>query len=147
MKANSGMKLTGSIKVTIFDKNGQVKDQEQIDNLVVTAGKVWAAEMLTNVPPTAMSHLAVGSGAAAPAIGDAALGSELGRVALDSQTHSAQKVTFIATFPAGTATGAVAEAGIFNAVAAGTMLNRVTFTVKNKDATDSMVIDWDLNVN
>jgi hypothetical protein len=51
-------------------------------------------------------------------------------------------IQFQATFPAGTGTGALTEAAILNAASAGTMLNRVVFSVINKGALDSLTITW-----
>jgi hypothetical protein len=91
--------------------------------------------------------MAVGSSSTAPANGDTALGGELGRVALTSSTASGAIATYIATFPAGTGTGAVVEAGIFNASSSGTMLCRTTFSVVNKGADDAMSITWAITVS
>lgn len=46
----------------------------------------------------------------------------------------------VATFAAGTGTGALTEAGIFNASSAGTMLNRVVFATVNKGASDTLIV-------
>ena len=80
-----------------------------------------------------MSHMALGSGTTAAAAGDTDLGSILGsREALDSTTVSTNTITYVASFEAGDGTGAVTEAGIFNASTGGTMLCRVVFSEINK---------------
>jgi hypothetical protein len=56
-------------------------------------------------------------------------------------------VTYVATFSAGTGTGAVVEAGIFNAASAGTMLCRTVFAVVNKGVDDAMTITWQITVS
>ena len=96
---------------------------------------------------TAMSHMAIGSGSTAAAAGDTALGSQLGRVALTSTTVSSAVVTYVASFPAGTGTGAVTEAAILNASSGGTMLCRTVFSVVNKGAQDSMTVTWTVTVS
>ena len=143
---NEQIKVTGDVTVTITGKDGQVKDQRQIKNLVVTTGKQFIAARMVGTP-TAMSHMAVGAGNTAAAAGDTALGSELGRVALASGAASGAVVTYSATFPAGTGTGAVTEAGILNASSAGTMLCRTVFAVVNKGADDAMSITWAITVS
>jgi hypothetical protein len=50
-------------------------------------------------------------------------------------------------FPAGTATGAITEAGIFNAATGGTMLCRTTFPVINKGSADSLAVTWVVTVS
>jgi hypothetical protein len=134
-------KMVGKLKIEI---NGEVV--QEIDNLVVTAGKNFVASRMVGTASAIMSHMAVGAGATAAANGDTALGSELGRVALTSGVAAAAVVTYIATFPAGTATGAITEAGILNSGAGGTMLCRTVFGVVNKGASDSMTITWTVTV-
>jgi hypothetical protein len=140
------IKVTGDVTVTITGKDGQVKDQRQIKNLVVTSGKQFIAARMVGTPAV-MSHMAIGAGAVAAAAGDTALGSELGRVALASDAVSGAVVTYTATFPAGTGTGGVTEAGVLNAGSAGTMLCRTVFAVVNKGADDAMSITWAITVS
>jgi ethanolamine utilization microcompartment shell protein EutS len=140
------IKLTGHVSIQLFDKNGNTKDSREIKNLVVTVGKEFIAARMVGTP-TEMSHMALGADNTAAAIGNTALGSELGRVALASDTASAAIVTYTASFPAGTATGAVVEAGIFNASSSGTMLCRTVFAVVNKGADDVMAVTWAITVS
>ncbi len=144
------IKVTGNVLVQLFDKDGNVKDKREIKNLVVTAGKGFiAASMLetTTNSPAAMSHMAIGSNNTAAANADTALGTELGRVSLASATNSGAVTTYTATFPAGTGTGAVVEAGILNASSSGTLLCRTVFAVVNKGADDAMSITWAITVS
>ncbi len=139
------VKATGELSVVLRDENGNIKQEQFIPNLVVTVGKNWIASRMKDTGiPVQMSHMAVGAGTVAPAVGDTALGSELGRVALTTAggTVSNNEVTYTATFPAGTGTGAITEAGILNAASAGTMLCRTTFAVVNKGANDTVAISW-----
>ena len=135
------IKATGKVLVQL---NGETV--QEIPNLVVTTGKNFIASRMTG-STTAMSHMSVGSTSAAAAAGDAALGSELGRVALSSSSTTGAVTTYSATFPAGTGTGAVVEAGIFNASSAGTMLCRTTFAVVNKGANDTLTITWQITIS
>jgi hypothetical protein len=144
------IKITGHVDVVVTDKDGNIKDTRSIKNLVVTAGKTFiAASMLktTTNSPAAMSHMAVGAGSSAAAIGDTALGSQLGRVSLASASSTGAVVTYTATFPAGTGTGAVTEAGIFNNSSGGDMLCRTVFSVVNKGTDDAMSITWTVTVS
>src|SRR5512140_1587460 len=137
------LKLTGKAHLVLTGPDGLVKQELDSNNLVVTAGKNFVASRMVGTSSAVMSHMAVGTNGTAAAAGDTALGTELsGRVALTSGTASNNVVTYTATFPAGTATGALVEAGIFNAGAAGTMLARVTFSVVNKGAGDALTITW-----
>jgi len=139
---NDGLKLTGKLKIAL---NGETV--QEVDNLVVTAGKGYVASRMKDATATAMSHMAIGSGSTAAAASDTALGNQLGRVALTSTAVSSAVVTYTATFGAGTGTGAVTEAGILNASSGGTMLCRTVFSVVNKGASDSMTITWTVTVS
>jgi hypothetical protein len=140
------IKVTGAVSIKLFDKNGQLKDDRQIKNLVVAAGKTFIAARMVGTP-NEMSHMAIGASSTAADAADTALGSELGRVALASETSSGAVVTYTATFPAGTGTGAVVEAGILNAGSGGTLLCRTTFAVVNKGVDDVMSITWQITVS
>lgn len=139
---NDGLKLTGKLKIAL---NGETV--QEVNNLVVTDGKEYVASRMKDATATAMSHMAIGSGSTAAAAGDSALGNQLGRVALTSTTVSGAVVTYVATFAAGTGTGAVTEAGILNASSSGDLLCRTVFSVVNKGASDSMTITWTVTVS
>jgi len=141
---NETLKVTGDVTVTITGKDGQVKDQRQIKNLVVNNGKQFIAARMVGTPPV-MTHMAVGAGTDAAAAGDPMLDVELGRVALTSSAAAGAVVTYTATFPAGTGTGAITEAGVFNPM--DTMLCRTVFAVVNKGADDAMSITWAITVS
>ena len=145
MLANETIKAYGQLSIKITDAEGNVKTDMTIPNLVVTTGKNWiAARMKETGRPGEMTHMAIGAGTAVPVIADSTLGTELGRVALTTAggTVADNVVTYQATFAPGTGTGAVTEAGIFNANSAGTMLCRTKFDVVNKGAADTMAIEW-----
>lgn len=140
------IKITGDVTIQLFNQDGSLKDTRKIPNLVVTTGKQFIAERMTGTP-TAMSHMAAGAGTTAAAAGDTTLQSELGRVALTSATTVGAVTTYVASFPAGTATGAVTEAGVLNAASGGTLLCRTVFAVVNKGIDDAMSITWAITVS
>ena len=142
---NDQLKMKGSLQVRLNDEVVR-----EVDNLVVTAGKGYvASRMKSDVSggSAIMSHMAIGSGSTSAAAGDTALGSQLGRVALTSSGISGAVLTYTASFAAGTGTGAVTEAGLFNASSSGTMLCRTVFSVVNKGSSDSMTITWTVTVS
>ena len=144
------IKMTGHVDIVVTDKDGNVKDTRSVKNLVLTTGKTFiAASMLktTTNSPVAMSHMAIGAGTTAAAVGDTAMGSQLGRVSLATATSAGAVVTYTASFPAGTGTGAVTEAGIFNNSSGGDMLCRTVFSVVNKGSDDAMSITWTVTVS
>lgn len=143
MNLQENVKFTGDVSVVLYNpKTGEVKDRREIKNLVVTAGKQFIASRMVGTSANVMSHMALGAGTTAAAVGDTALGSELGRVALTTATASGAVVTYTATFGPTVATGAVTEAGVLNASSAGALLCRTVFAVVNKGADDAMAITW-----
>ena len=141
------IKLTGELRITVTNPEGNVKQEVVVPNLVVTTGKNYIASRMKDATATAMTHMAIGTGTTAAAAGDTTLGTEAGRVALTSTTVTANAVAYVATFPAGTGTGAITEAGIFNASSSGTLLCRTVFSVINKGAADTLGITWTVTVN
>lgn len=140
------VKATGALQIKLYGPDGKLKQEQNVKNLVVTTGKGFIAGRMVGTP-TVMSHMAIGSGTVDPVVGDTALGTELGRVSLTSSAASGAVVTYVASFGAGTGTGAVTEAGIFNASSAGTLLCRTEFAVVNKGADDSLSITWTVTVS
>jgi hypothetical protein len=144
---NDTIKVTGELKLTVTRPNGHVKHEVIIPNLVVTTGKNFIASRMKDASATAMTHMAIGTGSTAAAAGNTALGSEAGRVALTSTTVTDNAVAYVATFPAGTGTGAITEAGILNASSSGTLLCRTVFSVINKASADTLGITWTVTVS
>jgi hypothetical protein len=147
MNTNENLKASGSLRVVITGPDGKIKEEREFKNLVVNTGLAYVASRMVGTASNIMSHMALGSGTTAAAAGDTALQSELGRVALSSGTSASNIVTYTATFPPATATGAVTEAGILNAASAGTMLCRTVFAVVNKGSDDAMSVTWTITIS
>jgi hypothetical protein len=146
MKKTDFLTAKGTLGIVLTDENGNLKQELNVTNLVVDTGLAYIASRMKDATATAMTHMAIGSGTTDPAAADTALQTQLGRVSLTSTTVTNNSVAYIASFAAGTGTGAVTEAGIFNASSAGTMLCRTEFAVINKAAGDSMTITWTVTV-
>lgn len=144
---DDSIKVTGSLEVLLHDKDGNLKTRREIKNLVVTTGKILIASRLVNAADDVPSHMAIGDDNTAAAAGQTELISQLARVALGSTSRTNNTITYSATFNDGVGTGAVVEAGIFNDGTAGSMLNRTTFDVVNKDVTDVLTINWNVTIN
>jgi len=141
------LKLTGAVSLVLRDKDGNVKQTKEAKNLIVDTGLNFICDRMKD-DETAMTHMALGSGTTAAAAGDTALGSQLGsRVSLTSSTVTDNQIVYVCSFPAGSGTGAVTEAGIFNAASAGTMLCRVVFSTVNKSADDTLQITWTIQLS
>lgn len=136
----------GSLQIKKFNENKELTDLRNVNNLVVAVGKdVIAARLLGNTLAV-FSHMSVGTSNTAATTSQTALGAEAARVALDSTSRTTNTLSYVATFPAGTGTGTLREAGIFNAGASGNMLCRTNFNDVNKAAGDTIVITWNVTI-
>ena len=147
MKTNDSVKATGQVSIDIFGPNGELKEKAYIPNLVVAVGRAYIASRMKDDTATAMSHMAVGTGAVAADAADTTLGTEANRQLILSTIVASNVVTYTAEYAAGQGTGALTEAGIFNASSAGTMLCRTVFDVINKAVDDSMTITWTVTLS
>jgi hypothetical protein len=143
---NENLKLSGELSVVLKDKDGNVKDTREVKNLVVNTGLAYIISRMVGTDKAVISHMALGSSTTAAAADQTDLVSMLGaREAIDSTTilgSNNEKVRYVCNFEAGDATGAVTEAGVFNADTSGDMLCRTTFPVVNKQADDTLAITW-----
>ena len=147
MFKNDETRALGKLTIEVKDKDGKLKQREEVKNLVVDTGLAYIASRMKDATATAMSHMAIGTGSSAAAAGNTALGTEAARVALTSTTVTSNAVAYVASFAAGTGTGAITEAGILNAASSGTLLCRTVFSVVNKGASDSMTITWTVTIS
>jgi hypothetical protein len=151
---NETIKIFGTLSIKLVDENGKLKENREIKNLVVNSGKAFIAQSMlktTTNTPEAVTHIGVGTGVTAAAAADTALVTEIGTRQTVTPTNVTTTVTndsaqYVASFGAGIATGALTEAGLFNASTAGTMVCRTVFSVINKGANDTLTITWKVTV-
>ena len=138
------IKLKGRFTGTLIRENGDVEVFTK-DNLVVKAGIDFVFNTVFGSNSGHMNYIAVGTGTTAVADTQTALTTELSR-AIGTYAHTASTLvaTLSTTFNAGTATGAITEAGIFSASSAGTMFDRVVFPVVNKGANDTYTATFEI---
>lgn len=147
MKLEEQLVAKGELTIIKRNSDGKITETLKVPNLVVTVGKNYIASRMASASSTVMSHMAIGTGTATPVVSNTTLGTEAGRVALTTFTSSTNTVTASATFPAGTGTGAITEAGILNAASSGTMLCRTVFPVVNKAVGDTIAITWTITIS
>ena len=140
------LKVTGKLNIQLFDEFGNLKYEDNTTNLVVTSGLEFIADRMTGTGSAVMSYMGIGTGTTAPSAGQTSLISQADRNALTSATTTGASVTYEATFAPGEGTGAITEAGIFNASSGGDMLCRTTFAVVNKASGDTLTINWTVTV-
>lgn len=142
-----GIKAKGIVSFDLTHEDGSVEHFES-ENMVVTAGLGVITNRLSGLGGTAMTHMGVGSSSTAAATAQTDLQTAVGaRVGLSSTTRVTTTVTndavqYAATFGPGVSTGTLVEAGLFDAVSAGSMLARTVFGAITKAAGDSLTITW-----
>lgn len=132
------LKLTGKYKFQIIGLDGQVRDEWEVFNTIVSAGKAQLALLAGDASATPFTYLAVGTSNTAVSVGQTALQAEitdtgLARAAatISRTTTTVTNDTYQATYT-WTASGAktVEEVGVFNAASSGTMLGRALTSTK-----------------
>ena len=137
---DESMQLHGAMTLIFKRANGDTETIHQ-DNLIVNVGFDFIADAIGKSAsrPSVMGYIALGTGTTAAAATQSALVTEIDRnAATYAHTAGTKTFTFTADFLAGDATGAITEAGVFNAASAGIMFDRVVFPVVNKGADDSL---------
>lgn len=132
-------------------RNGEVVYKKTYHNLIVDTGKVADAGLFNGQVTSPFKWVGVGTGTAAPASGNTALGSEVtgGGGARGTSATCSQVSGNIANDTAQlvkqfdfSASYAVTESGVFDASAAGTMAARQTFAAVNVASGDSLQVTW-----
>ncbi len=152
MQSLDGLKMKGSMMAILTKEDGSHETHFK-DNIIVNAGFDFIADAIGKSAsrPGVMNAIAVGTGGATGALAtQTALVTELARAAATYAHTAGTKVfTFTVTFAAGTGTGAITEAGVFNSTTAGagTMLDRVTFDVINKGDNDTLQVTFSFTMS
>lgn len=145
------IKLRGDLNLKLVNQFGEVIEDRDERNLVVTAGLGHITSRMIGVASAVMGWMEVGTDNTAAATAQTALGAAVAssRTALTgaagtqtTTTLTNDTVQFLCTFGAGVGTGALVEAGVFNNSTGGTMLCRTVFSVINKGALDSLTVTW-----
>jgi len=142
------IQMRGHLEILLKDFKGREIEKRSINNVVVTAGRRWVLQQIESSDintAQSISYLAIGTGTAAPATSDSALGSETTRKAIGTFTTSnltSNPPSWRAEVSYATNEGntTLAEAGLFNSSAAGTMFNRATFTTLNKTTSNTLTV-------
>lgn len=143
------MKLTGWIKFDLYDSEGNLKQHEEVKNTVVTVGKTYLANWLTAGTQSDyfMRYLGLGEGTTGADVSDTDLETPLATRVAGTLTNASNVWQNQGTFGPGVNTGAITEAGIFDAASSGTMLARQVFAVINKAAGDSLQVTWQITIS
>lgn len=137
------IRLIGRMELELRGPDGELKATREVDNLITTVGRNSIVDNLLASPTLGKpTHMEVGTSGTAAAVGDTTITGGFGRVALTSKTRATNVLTMVGDWAAGAATGALQEAGAWDASTAGTLWSRATFTTINKAAGDTLKVTW-----
>lgn len=134
--------IKGKTKIILFDQSGKIKATREMPNLITDDGFDFMCRQIGESVLGSAHWCGIGSGTTGADHDDSTLESQLARVSgvyehtLDTKVYKNES-----TFPAGTGTGAVTEAGMLNAETGGVLLNRQTFGSISKGANDILKIE------
>ena len=143
--------LQGKVKSVVRGPDGAVKQTFESKNVICTNGKEFLANFLHSAALAAstftMRYVAVGSDSTAELAADTALGIEVGRHTGTVSYLSGNIYQVTATFATGSAAGAVTEYGILSSNTAGTLLGRLTSSVVNVGANDTLTVTYQITLS
>ncbi len=137
----------GKVKVKALDADGNVLQEDTINNLITTAGKNLLAKALRESTDCEIKYIAIGSSNTAPSTSDSQLGTETFRKAVTSQVAGGSGVTITNLYVAPEeAVGTIEEIGFFSGSTASTATNSGTlyarvFYSRTKTAVESIQIE------
>lgn len=145
-----GVQIQGHWTMVCRGPDGAVKDEISGKNVVVTNGLEFLASFMNSAATAAstftMRYIAVGTDSTSEAVSNTALGTEVGRHTGTVTYTSGALYEVVATFAAGSATGAIVEYGLFSANSGGTMFSRDTESVINVGASDTLTVTTKVTV-
>lgn len=143
--------IIGEMEFVLRDTiTGKIKKKLLVKNTVCNGGLDTIADGVADRADTLPTHMAVGTTSGGKTGASTTLEAEVGssRTALTSTTQGSgangNKVTWLCTFAAGVGTGALKEAGVFNASSGGTMFCYAEFGTLTKEAADELTVTWTL---
>jgi hypothetical protein len=151
--ASDVIKLRGCFDLVMHDaESGTEVARRHVKNTVVTSGRAWVLNKIQSSSPSAteIGYMAVGEDTTAAATNDTALGNETDRNAVGTQDNAGttastpywQSQTSWATNEANTT---LAEVGLFDSSASGTMLARAVFTTLDKTTSNTLTISYTIS--
>lgn len=146
------IRLRGALQIHLRDPQGKILEERIINNTVVIAGRAWVLGQLESVNNTTqvIGFMAIGSSTIAPTTGDTALGNEVLRIAIGTFVTTGLAANppswqAQASFATNQANTTLAEVGLFNSSAVGTMLGHATFTSFVKATSNTLTISYTIS--
>lgn len=147
------IKMRGSIRVVLGDLEGRPLKELLFENLLVTQGRSWVLGQLESVnivTSQTIGFLAIGSGTNAPTTADTGLNNEVTRIAVGTfvttgLTNNPPSWQAQCSFATNQANTTLAEVGLFNSSASGTMLAHATYASFVKATSNTLNISYTIS--
>ncbi|RLI63284.1 MAG: hypothetical protein DRO67_05960 [Candidatus Asgardarchaeum californiense] len=133
-------------KSRVFVENGNGELISMKNNLVVQTGLDLFAKNLEGDVSKIAQYIALGTGGAAPTLGDTALMGEVSPRKIATVTRAANILTFEATFLPGEATAIILEAGLLDSISGGVLVARANTGSYDKQALDTITVRWEITL-
>ena len=147
---SNAITLKGHWTACLYGEDGSLKQEVSGYNVITDNGKEFLANFLSSASTGAstftMRYIAVGTDSTAEAASNTALGTEISRHTGTASYGSGAIYSVVATFAAGSGTGAIVEYGLFSTSNAGTMLARDVEAVINKGASDTLSVTYNVTL-
>lgn len=146
----SVIKIRGFWEMVLTGPDGELKQHVKGENVITTAGKQYLAAFLNSAATAASTftarYVGIGTNSTTEAAADTQLGTEIARHT-GTVSVSGAVYSVVATFAAGTGTGAIVEYGLLTSNTAGTLFSRDTETVINKGAGDTLTVTTEVTLS
>lgn len=153
-----GMDMRGQLTISLTDRDGRTVYERTHRNRIVKAGRQLVAQLFGGVsvgpPPTKVTHMGIGTGAAAADDDQLDLNAPRTRNPISAVTYTEvtesgvkrvkASLQTVFDFAEGNGPAPLREAGIFTAGSGGVMYNRVVFDEVTKNNTFKLTLIWDV---
>lgn len=145
------------MKIALLNaQTGQVVQQQEIHNVVATAGRKWIMQKLCGTAvfngneTSPLSYMMIGTATAAPTTADTALGSETTRKAIQvfttsNLTSNPPSYQLECSFATNEGNTTLAEVALANSSSGGTMLSHATYGTINKTTSNTLSISYTIS--
>lgn len=139
--------MKGRLVLDLYGPDGELKEHRDTGwNTLTVLYDATVADLMAGGADAVVDNTGVGTTSGGKSTASVALEAQVARVVNDSDVQGAGAADndsiHTATFPAGTGTGALVEAGLFTDPAGNTLMAYQEFAVVNKGAADSLVTTW-----
>ena len=145
------IRVKGQFFIRCYGPDGVLKSERSGPNVITDGGKEYLASFLNSAANGTSTfpvrYISVGTSTSPEAASNIAMGAALVRQTGTASYISGSIYQVKATFPSGLAVGQVAEYGMFNTSAGGTLVSRDTESTIAVGASDTLTVTWQMTLS